>query len=229
MTDQEISYLISYSLVLWSNQPVVDRKEQIVAWRGLLSDVDASAAQAAVDAHAAAGNVFAPPPGVIRQQAILLADQSGAPSPDEAWEEIGRKISTIGYETTTLDYCHLGRACVGRECGHHTVTFSHPAITAVVEAMGWRELCLSSEQMADRAHFLRLYATAVERLTRQTTKPPSVALFEASRMTAIEGPPPEPDRPLPSGTVDEEERDDAAGLSAIRRVRDALAKARRVD
>lgn len=229
MTDKEISYLISYSLVLWPNQPVVDRKEQIVAWRGLLTDVNAAAAQAAVDAYAAAGNVFAPPPGVIRQHAILLTNDTGAPSPDEAWEEINTKIQTVGYQSTTLDYCHLGRACQGRECDHHTVTFSHPAITAIVEAMGWRELCLSSEQMADRAHFLRMYTNAVERLTSQSTKPPSVTAFEASRPAAIEGPPPTPVRPLPSGTVDEGERDDDAGLSAVRKARATVSKAIRFD
>lgn len=231
MTDEDISRVISYCVTLWPHSTPIDRKEQILAWRRLLSDVDVRAAEAAVDEYAASypPPKFPPPAGEIRQRAIVLADDTGAPSPDEAWEEIGHKIATIGYQNTTLDYCQLGRACVGRECGHHTVTFSHPAVTAVVDAMGWRELCLSSEQMADRAHFLRMYAVAVERLTRQNTKPPSVTAFELARPLTVEGPRSETVRPLPSGSVEEEERDDEVGLCAVREIRDKVAKARRLD
>lgn len=222
MTDEEISKLISYSLLLWPNQRDLDRVEQIVAWRALLADVDTAAARAVLDEYAATGAEFAPPPGWIRRHALVVVNQTGAPSPDEAWEEVGRKIASIGYAATVHDVCHLGRACLGKECGHHTVTFSHPAIQAVVDSMGWRELCLSTEPMPDRAHFMKFYAVAVERLTKEVAKPPSMIEFEGS-LPAISGPPATEVRALPSGSVDDD-RDNEEGLEQLRAVRETVAK-----
>ena len=42
--------------------------------------------------------------------------------------------------------------------GHYgTPTFDDPITEIVVAAMGWRNLCLSTTPMADRAHFMKLY------------------------------------------------------------------------
>lgn len=229
MTDLEIFELIQYTVILWPNQRDMNPRDQIIGWRPLLADVDADAARAVVDEYAADAERFPPPPGLIRQRAVLLVDDSGAPTPEQAWEEVGQKIQTIGYFATTVDFCHLGRGCPGPTCEHHVVRFSHPAIQAVVDSMGWRELCLSSEVMADRAHFMKFYASAVDRLARQVVKPPSMVAVETSRLAEL-GPPPAPVRALPSQVVDEQVRDDEEGIAQIRSVREAIAAAtKRVD
>ncbi len=68
---------------------------------------------------------------------ITQTDQA---DPDQAWAEVQQKIRTVGY------YRHP--------------TWSQSAIAQVVEALGWQNLCLSTNPEADRAHFLRFYATA---------------------------------------------------------------------
>tara|TARA_Y100000588_G_scaffold61458_1_gene60702 strand:- start:3353 stop:3928 length:576 start_codon:yes stop_codon:yes gene_type:complete len=67
---------------------------------------------------------------------------------DEAWAAVKRHGNAIGW---------------GRNKGDHA-TDIHPAIEAAVEGLGgWRELGCSSDQMADRAHFIKLYTVARKR------------------------------------------------------------------
>jgi hypothetical protein len=69
------------------------------------------------------------------------------PDGDEAWGEVMDQIRAVGSSASP--------------------SFSHDAIAKVVHAMGWRELCASDNQVADRAHFLRLYGSARQRLDRE--------------------------------------------------------------
>lgn len=132
------------------------------AWDRLLGDVAAEAAVAAVEAYAVTGAEFAPGPGVIRRRALELASPSTVPDGDAAWAEVLEQIARVGY--------------IGKP------TFSHPAIEETVRAFGWLPLCQSETVMADRAHFLRMYANAAERATFETVAPPSViALTEKTR------------------------------------------------
>lgn len=220
MNDVEIAELIAYSLVLWPGQRDVDQREQILGWRALLGDVDAVVGRAAMDELAADGDRFVPPPGLIRKHALLLSLASAIPTAEQAWAEVCDKIRTVGYDATVQDLCWRGRDCAGVECVHHEVSWSHPAVRAAVDALGWRDLCLSYEQMADRAHFIRFYAAAVDRMTRQAVAPPTVVAVEAARPAAELGPAPGSGRALPSPVVDE--RDDDAGLVALADVRAAL-------
>ena len=66
------------------------------------------------------------------------------PTPEEAWGEIQNRIRSVGY--------------VG------TPSWSHPVIGEMVRGMGgWQQLCASETPLADRAHFLKMYASRVER------------------------------------------------------------------
>ena len=67
----------------------------------------------------------------------------GQPDPDQAWAEVQHKIRTVGY--------------------YRQPTWSQPAIAQAVEALGWTNLCRSTNPEADRAHFLRFYSIAQKR------------------------------------------------------------------
>lgn len=226
MNDREISELIAVTQILWPGQADVDREQMILAWRRQLVDVDSVAALSVVDAYSADGERFPPPAGLIRQRAKLLMSDTGAPTPEDAWQEVCNKINSIGYFATTVDFCHLGRACSGPSCDHHVIRFSHPAIQSVVDSMGWRDLCLSDTQMADRAHFMKFYASAVESMTREVVKPPSMVEYEKTRGEL--GPRSREVRPLPSPVVDDD-RDDEDGIAQVRAVRDALAAVQKIE
>jgi hypothetical protein len=55
----------------------------------------------------------------------------------EAWGDVLSEIRRVGYMDTP--------------------TFTDPIVTACVERMGWRNLCLSEENAPDRARFVELY------------------------------------------------------------------------
>lgn len=76
---------------------------------------------------------------LIREKA-LVRDQK---LPGEAWLEVRKKIMGVG--------------------SYGTPTFKESLIQKAVEIMGWRNLCLSENQMADRAHFLKIYDTLINR------------------------------------------------------------------
>jgi hypothetical protein len=89
-----------------------------------------------------------------------------APTIDEAWGEVLARVSRVGL-TTELP-------------GGPKVTFSHPAIESVVASMGWRNLCVSETQMADRAHFARLYTERVDRDLSVAAEAPNVLQHRAA-------------------------------------------------
>ena len=75
-----------------------------------------------------------------------ILDQITAPDqrdPDQAWAEVQQQIRTVGY--------------------YRQPTWSQPAIAQAVEALGWTNLCRSTNPEADRAHFLRFYTIAQKR------------------------------------------------------------------
>lgn len=164
MTDAEIAQAIAYCRVLWPHSRVADTEQAtvILAWRGLVADLELRHVRAAIDKLAAEGREHAPPPGVIRRIATRFREDSQTgdlPSADEAWAEVLREISRVGY---TIEL-------TGEE-----LQFKHPVIQAAVDALGWGYICRSTDHMADRAHFIRFYETACQRLAFEQAMPPSV-------------------------------------------------------
>lgn len=79
---------------------------------------------------------FFPSASEIRR-GVLKATKQLSPLPIEAWSEVVQVVSSEG----------LGKS-------HE---WSHATIQEVVQAIGWREICMSENQGVLRAHFLKLY------------------------------------------------------------------------
>lgn len=158
MTRLDVIQAMALISTYWPHWRIpTDRDEassMVDAWGRLLLDLETDQVLAAIEAYAVTGAEFAPGPGVIRKRAIELAAPSALPDGDAAWAEVLDQIARVGY--------------VG------TPSFSHPAIDTTVRAFGWLALCQSENQVADRAHFLRMYADVKERATFEAVAPPSV-------------------------------------------------------
>lgn len=76
---------------------------------------------------------------IIRSKA-LCNDQKTA---GEAWAEVLGQVNKVG--------------------SYGQPKFSSGAIQKSVEAIGWRQICLSETPMIERAHFLRIYETIAVR------------------------------------------------------------------
>ena len=114
----------------------------------LLSDIPDAQLEAAA-LHVTSENTFFPSAAELRQAAFMLAN-CNQPSAEEAWGQVRRAFQ---YGLNEISDARTRRA---------------------VEIMGWRELCLSENQVADRAHFMKIYASLSERDKREGAMLPEV-------------------------------------------------------
>lgn len=123
--------------VLLSSYPrTTIRPEVIEAYTAMLADLDADALRAAATAHIAESQWWPTIAELRSRVAEMVVD---LPSPESAWAEVQRAILSHG----TAEW----------------PTWSCPQIrAAVVEAGGWRTICLSPTLAASRRAFLDAYA-----------------------------------------------------------------------
>lgn len=125
-------------------------------WHRLLNDIPFELLDAAAMNHASAsGSAFPPSVAELREAALSLV--TDAPSAEEAWGEVRAAMGRYGHRTPPSE-----------------IPFSSPTILKTVQIMNWLALCMSENEVADRAHFLRIYATLHEREKRDALRLPEV-------------------------------------------------------
>lgn len=134
-------------------------KQTVEVYAQTLADLDGDLLrQATLQAVASNGRQFAPSVAEIRAEARrLLAIIEKVPTPHQAWEEVCNAMRDVG--------------------SYRRPTFSHPLVEQAMNTIGWRELCLSENQVSDRAQFLRAYEDLVARHDYQSTMLPSARAF----------------------------------------------------
>ena len=122
----------------------------------ILGDLDSDLLKAATLQIASEARPFFPAPGEIRQCAFDLVDrQAGIPTAWDAWAEVSKRFGTHGHARLP--------------------EFSHPLIKSAVDGVGgWRELCMSTNAVADRARFAQAYETLAKRGRAQARMLPEV-------------------------------------------------------
>ena len=176
MTQQEVRNLIAFIIHAWPTVPFRndDPVPLIQSWHLILGDVDYRAAQAVLVDVARQGSEFPPAPGVLARTVLDAVDRASgrmAPDVDEAWaivqDAIHRKGLTHG----------------------PPMVWPHPAIETAVYAIGWRELCTSTNVDTLRAHFRQFYERAAERDLRERRSERTAAAIGASKMDALDSGP----------------------------------------
>jgi len=141
-------------------------------WYAILGDLDPNLLKAAVLQIASENRPFLPAPGEVRQCAFDLVErQSDVPTAWDAWAEVTKRFGTHGHSRLP--------------------EFSHPLIRRTVDGVGgWRELCMSTNAVADRARFVQAYETLAKRERAQFRILPAVRealeLVGGERHRAIE-------------------------------------------
>ncbi|RJQ10889.1 MAG: hypothetical protein C4551_01915 [Bacillota bacterium] len=118
-----------------------------------LADLPYEAVQAAVLQHITSNKWF-PTISELRELATGMLPGNQIPTATEAWAEVKQAFAKVGY--------------------YGKPEWSHPALAKTVEAMGWQSLCMSENDIADRAHFIRLYEVYVKRLRDDQLELPEV-------------------------------------------------------
>jgi hypothetical protein len=103
-------------------------------------------------------NDFFPKPAQLMRAAVEIMGTAGGGSgeldPYAAWEALQAEIRRVGY---------LGAP-----------RFDQPALAEAVNRLGWRQLCLSDNQVSERARFLDCYQRIIESEVRRSLMPPAV-------------------------------------------------------
>lgn len=107
----------------------------------LLKDIPPAELQVVVD-QAVAESEFLPTIARLRDMHRKLGDIT-KPTAVDGWDAVQKAIRKTG--------------------SYGKPTFDDPITARVVDAMGWLNLCMSEDSMADRAHFLKMYAQLAER------------------------------------------------------------------
>lgn len=129
---------------VWPTLKITQSEIAMEIWYDLVKDIDLRAFLTIIKAHRAETHTVISPADVRRRYAELCGIK--APDPDAAWGEVTKAIRAHG--------------SYGEQAALESMSAD---VQAVVQAMGWRELCMSENQMADRAHFMKLYATRAEK------------------------------------------------------------------
>lgn len=117
-----------------------DAVATLEAYAAHLVDLEVGVATAAVK-RLSASATFLPTVGEIRS-AVFEMLHGKARAGGDAWGDVQRAIGAVGM--------------------NRTPRFDDPLVERCVQAMGWRELCLSRFPVADRARFIQLYAEFAE-------------------------------------------------------------------
>lgn len=169
VTRDEFSRCITLIRRYWPHGTASWSAEVFETWESLLLDLDHIATAAAIQTLATEGREWPPPPGVVRKKVCDLVNP--LPSADQAWGEVREQIRRVGSTR--------GMA------GAPEVVWSHPLVGQVADRMGWQELCMSTNEMADRAHFLKMWETASSRERTATALPPATRQALEARGIAL--------------------------------------------
>ena len=144
MTIQESLQIIT---VLIAAYPAIKLSEENIAvYSNHLLDADFRACKKATEDLTNTCKFF-PSIAEIRETTLRYTPNAYIPSPSEAWANVAEQLQ------------HAGT--------WHSPTFAHPLIAQAVRTMGWYDLCRSDNQMADRAHFMRIYSDLRDTSWRQ--------------------------------------------------------------
>jgi hypothetical protein len=123
------------------------------AYAALLADLDYARCNAAVRVLLQSKNWI---PAVADIRKVVLELERGPVRPSgEAWGEVLKAIGRYGaWRTPGVDF-----------------QFSDPEVARCVNALGWKVLCLSEDQTADRARFIELYGVVATQERREQQVP----------------------------------------------------------
>lgn len=160
-TKGDVTRLMGVMVIAWPKFELAE--ETIQVYYELLKDIPAEILDAGAK-HCMASETFFPSISEWRRAAIdVMANRNKIPTAAEAWEEIMIEMNRCGnyWQYLNSPFVRLPK-------------WSHPLIEKIVSVMGYRQMYESENRMADRAHFLRIYADLMDRAMSDAMMLPDV-------------------------------------------------------
>lgn len=159
MNTQDTARILALIVSVYQNLAVTD--DTVAIWSLVMADQEAEKVQAALVEYLRGNHPFPPKPGELIERAKPPGGD-GSPLAEEAWGEVRRAISEVGYTGTPK--------------------WSHPRIERAVRAVlgDWLTYCQTAEtdhMIADRARFIQAYSSIGARDSRVRDQGEAAALI----------------------------------------------------
>lgn len=156
MTKQETAKIVSVMIAATAQGAKLDKKAveaMIMSYAALLEDMDYARCNAAVRVLLQSQTWI---PSVADIRRVVLELERGPVRPGgEAWGDVVAAIASFGARRSPGVDFH----------------FADPRVLHCVLSLGWRTLCLSEDQTADRARFIELYNAVSSQERREQQVP----------------------------------------------------------
>lgn len=126
--------------------------ETVEMWHLMLSDTEFDIAQVAL--YKLIATCKFPPSIAEMRECIAAVNHPEIPDPGEAWMEVTSAIRYHGYMRQDEALASLSR-------------YARQAVARI----GWRALCHGENEMADRAHFFKVYESIIHRVEQNRLLP----------------------------------------------------------
>jgi hypothetical protein len=182
-TEKEVGRLVAAMMPLFANyrMPASPEDAQVLyrSWHMMVGHLDTDVLAAAFRV-AAGKSEFFPTPALVLDCAVALTvapKRSGT----DAWGDVQAAIRKHGF------YHPPGGASV-LAVGGYEWHFDDVLAGEIVAALGWGYLCMSEDEMADRAHFIKAYEQKRDRAYADARLTPELLDFQAHRRAALAEP-----------------------------------------
>ena len=152
--EQDIAQIISVISAAYPNFNPTEQTAEV--YFQTLKDIPSDLLKAAtLQSVSEAGRKFAPSVGEIRGMVVEIRKSANdIPDSWQAWNEVKRAMVDVG--------------------SYRKPDFTSPLVAEAVSAMGWKNLCLSENEVADRMHFIKAYEQLVKRVEADANYLPDV-------------------------------------------------------
>ena len=143
--------------------------DAVKAWYYMLKDINFEVLKAATYKYAMT-NKFPPTVADLREMALAVTN-GDIPLWSDGWEQVQIAIRKYGSYNPTA-----------------ALDMMDPITAATVRRLGWRDLCMSENPVADRANFRLIYEQLAERKHKEEQLPAGLQqLIEGMRIGLLEG------------------------------------------
>lgn len=161
VTKKEFAIIAAAMKTYYPRENLIPNNEAMELWYKQLEDIPYKVAEACLNEWVAT-NRWSPSIADLREAASRIL-KGEAPDWGEGWKRVQRAISNFGYYRA-----------------QEAVASLDDLTRAVVDRMGFRNLCLSENQEADRANFRMIYEQLVVRKEKEDQTPKAVRDLIAS-------------------------------------------------
>lgn len=177
MTPDEFDAGVAVLLSVWPKE--ASAAETLEVYQEVVKHLPGDVWRAA-SLKCAATCIFFPKPAEL-----LAAAQSLTATPQrtslEAWGDVQQAIKDHGYY-------HPPDGAQVLAVGGEAWSFADPLVGQAVKSLGWRYLCMSEDEMADRAHFQKAYDQLRDRAYAEARLTPDLLAFQEQHRAALPAP-----------------------------------------